>query len=183
MLAGKVRESELQIPHVPIQPGMATRSCCPRQSSRNAVSCSRETRLISAKWRATEEDSQPPPLASMLRHAHATPPHTHHKNCVQRLEAGGCSTPRESNLLGVLIWGGVLVRLLPLSIMELLTNCTSFHFPLAPLISNCYMSPNTQRMRHFSDPTYFLSYDPLSIFPVRMWTCSLQAKTWPCIFS
>lgn len=111
------------------------------------------------------------------------PPHTHHKNCVQRLEAGGCSTPRESNLLGVLIWGGVLVRLLPLSIMELLTNCTSFHFPLAPLISNCYMSPNTQRMRHFSDPTYFLSYDPLSIFPVRMWTCSLQAKTWPCIFS
>lgn len=95
---------------------------------------------------------QPPPLASKLAHAHATPPtHTHRKNCVQRLEIVDCSTPRESNLLWVLIWGRVLVRLLPLSIMGYSpTNCTPY-FSLATLISNCYMSPNTQRMRHFSD--------------------------------
>lgn len=88
MLAGKVREQELQIPHPPMptynqaQPHISVIPeslagmlfVIPESLAGMLFHVQERPRLISTQWRATEEDSQPPPLASMVMHTYATPP-------------------------------------------------------------------------------------------------------------
>lgn len=74
MLAGKVREQELQIPHPPMptynqaQPHIPV---IPESLAGMLFRVQERPRLNSTQWRATEEGSQPPPLASMAMHTYA----------------------------------------------------------------------------------------------------------------